>query len=126
MSPDEIYLTREGYEKLSEELEYLKNTRRREISQAIKRARSYGDISENAEYDAAKEAQALNEKHIAELEDQLSRVRIVEEENIAADEVRHPNRGLYPVRAIMDRTGKERAFEFYEVEVVDTPSEKGA
>ena len=85
---DEIYLTRQGYEKLSEELEYLKNTRRRELSKAIEKARSYGDISENAEYDAAKEMQAHNEQKIAELEDKLSRARIIEEENISADEVR--------------------------------------
>lgn len=87
MSQD-IYLTRDGYEKLLKELEYLKNVRRRELSKAVGEARAHGDISENAEYDAAKEAQALNEKRIAELEEKLSRVRIIDEEDIPKDKVR--------------------------------------
>ena len=66
---DEIYLTKKGHQKLLEELEYLKTTKRRELSRAIGEARSHGDISENAEYDAAKDAQGFNEKRIAELED---------------------------------------------------------
>ncbi len=74
----EIYLTRQGYEKLVEELEYLKTVKRREISRAVGEARSHGDISENAEYDAAKDAQGHNEKQIAELEEKLSRVRILD------------------------------------------------
>ncbi len=82
----EIYLTQEGYEKLVTELEYLKTTKRRQLAKAIGEARSYGDISENAEYDAAKDAQAHNEKLIAELEDKLSRVRILDK-NISKDEI---------------------------------------
>ena len=62
-----INLTREGYEKLREELEYLKTVKRREIAEALKHARSLGDLRENAEYDAAKNEQALLEKRIAEL-----------------------------------------------------------
>ncbi len=54
MANGEIFLTRQGYEKLRQELEYLKTVRRRELSEAIGRAREMGDISENAEYDAAK------------------------------------------------------------------------
>ena len=84
----DVYLTRQGYDNLREELEYLKKDKRREISSIIKRAREFGDLSENAEYEAAKEAQALNEKKIAELEDKLSRARIIEDENIVYDEVR--------------------------------------
>jgi transcription elongation factor GreA len=83
-----IYLTQEGYEKLREELEFLKNVRRREISKDLERARSFGDIGENAEYDAAKEAQAMNEKRIVELEEKLARARIIDNENISKDEVR--------------------------------------
>lgn len=83
----EIYLTREGYEKLRKKLGHMKNVRRRELSEAIGEAISHGDISENAEYNAAKDEQAVNERKIAELEDQLSRVRILEEENIASDKV---------------------------------------
>ena len=84
---DDIYLTEKGYEKLCAELEFLKNVRRRELSKAIGEARSHGDISENAEYDAAKDAQGLNEKRISELENKLSRARILEDEDIPDDEV---------------------------------------
>lgn len=83
----EIYLTRKGYQKLSEELEHLKKVKRKEFSKAIGEARAHGDISENAEYDAAKEAQAHNEKRIAELEAKLAGARIIEDHDIAADEV---------------------------------------
>jgi transcription elongation factor GreA len=68
-----------------EELEYLKTTRRRELSKEIGAAREKGDISENAEYDAAKDAQGLLEKRIAELEDRLSRATVMENMEIAAD-----------------------------------------
>jgi transcription elongation factor GreA len=84
---DDVYLTKAGHRKLMDDLEYLKNTRRRQLSKAVGEARSHGDISENAEYDAAKEAQALNEKKIAELEEKLSRARIIEHENISNSQV---------------------------------------
>ena len=83
----EIYLSRAGYEKLRQELEYLKNTKRREISKAIGEARAQGDLSENAEYDAAKEAQGYCEAHISELQGKLSDVRIIEDMDIPADKV---------------------------------------
>jgi len=73
----EIHLTREGYEKLHEEFKVLKS-RRKELSEAIAKARAHGDLSENAEYDAAKEAQAFNEKRIADLEEKLTRVRVID------------------------------------------------
>ena len=82
MSSQDVYLTRGGYEKLRAELKYLRTVRRREISKEIGEAIAHGDISDNAEYDAAKEAQGLNETKIAELEDKLSRVRIIDDENI--------------------------------------------
>lgn len=84
---EEIYLTRAGYEKLIKDLEFLKKVKRRALSKAVGEARAHGDISENAEYDAAKDAQALNEKRIVELEEKLSRARILDDENIASDEV---------------------------------------
>ena len=83
----EVYLTRIGYEKLCNELESLKTTERRKISKAIAEARAQGDISENAEYDAAKDAQAHCEARIAELELKLANVRIIENENIPDDKV---------------------------------------
>ena len=84
---DEIYLTRSGYEKLIKELDVLKKEKRKQLSKAIGEARGHGDISENAEYDAAKDAQALNEKRIAELEYKLTRARIIDYEDIPKDEV---------------------------------------
>lgn len=83
----DIYLTREGHEKLRLELEHLKTVRRRQLAKAIGEARAHGDISENAEYDAAKDAQAHNEARIADLESKLSHVRILDDENIPSDEV---------------------------------------
>ncbi len=85
---EKIYLSQEGYDKLFQELEYLRNVKRKEISRRIGEARAMGDISENAEYDAAKEAQAQTEAKIAELEDKLSRAEIIKEEDISLDKVR--------------------------------------
>ncbi|MDD5432734.1 MAG: transcription elongation factor GreA [Candidatus Omnitrophica bacterium] len=84
---NEIYLTKKGYQKLAEELEHLKKVKRKEISKAIGKAREHGDISENADYDAAKDAQAHNEKQIAELESKIAGARIIDDENIPSDEV---------------------------------------
>lgn len=79
---ERVYLTQKKYEELMKVLERLKKFDRREISKEIEVARDKGDISENAEYDAAKEKQGHIEKRIAELEDKLSRVAIVESLNI--------------------------------------------
>jgi transcription elongation factor GreA len=83
----DIYLTRSGHQKLMEELEHLKTVKRRQLSKAIGEARAHGDISENAEYDAAKDAQGLNEKRISELENKLASARILDDANISSDEV---------------------------------------
>ncbi len=88
MGTENLYLSQEGYEKLREELKYLKTVKRRKLSKEIGHAIAQGDISENAEYDAAKEAQGLNEKKIYELEDKLSRAQIIDDANIPKDEVR--------------------------------------
>ncbi len=79
---DYVYLTRDGYEKLRKELEYLKKTKRREIAKQLEHARSLGDLRENAEYDSAKQAQGLLEKKIFELENDLSHVKILDGEKI--------------------------------------------
>jgi transcription elongation factor GreA len=84
---DDIYLTRSGFEKLFEDLNHLKNVKRRHLSKAIGEARAHGDISENAEYDAAKDAQGMNEKRIAELEYKLAHAHIIDDENMSKDEV---------------------------------------
>ena len=87
MEKGNIYLSPEGYKKLRKELEFLKTVKRIEIAQQLEQARSYGDLSENAEYDAAKEAQALNEIRIAKLEEKVIRARIYDTESIPKDRV---------------------------------------
>ncbi len=81
----EIFLTEEGYQKLTSELEYLKTTKRNEIADKIRVARGFGDLSENAEYDAAKEEQAQVEEHIYEIEEQLKHCRIIEKNAAEGD-----------------------------------------
>ena len=83
----QVYLTRDGYQKLLEQLEFLKTTERLRIAKAIGEARAQGDISENAEYDAAKEAQAHNESRINDLEGTLSNVAFIEDMNIPSDKI---------------------------------------
>lgn len=87
MDAADFYLSRDGYKRLLKELEALKTVKRREISREIEKARGFGDLSENAEYEAAKDAQGLNEKQIKELEFKLSNAKIIEEESMAKDEV---------------------------------------
>ena len=78
----EVWLTREEVSKRSEKLEYLKTTRRLEIAEALKVARAFGDLSENAEYDAAKNEQAKNEYDIQQLENELKNAKIIDESAI--------------------------------------------
>ena len=85
-------LTRNGYEKLRKELEYLKGPRRRELSAQIREARAQGDLSENAEYDAAKEAQGLLEMKIAKMEDMLATARIIDESKLDTSQVQILNK----------------------------------
>ena len=83
---NEVYLTRAGYKKLYAELEQAK-AERVKIARAIEEARQQGDISENAEYDAAKDAQAHNAARMADLEGKLSTVRIIEDQDIPSDKI---------------------------------------
>jgi transcription elongation factor GreA len=75
----EVFLTEQGYQELEEKLTFLKTVQRQEISERIKIAREFGDISENAEYDAAKNDQAQIEGEIAEIEVKLRNAKIIEE-----------------------------------------------
>jgi transcription elongation factor GreA len=84
---DKIPMTREGYDKFLKDLEYLKTAKRREIADDIAKARAFGDLRENAEYDAAKNNQALNEKRIHEMEQRLPRIQVVDESKLAKDQV---------------------------------------
>ena len=77
-----ILISQEGFEKLEKELDYLRTTKRAEIAEKIKVALGFGDISENSEYDEAKNAQAENEGKIAELENKLRYAKIIDESEI--------------------------------------------
>lgn len=79
------YLSRKGFEKLDAELRDLKTRGRKKIAEDIAEARAKGDLSENAEYDAAKEAQGLLEKRIAELENTLANAKILDDKDIKTD-----------------------------------------
>lgn len=81
------YYTEEGLNKLKEELQYLKTEGRTNIAKAIAEARDKGDLSENAEYDAAKEAQGLHEARIAKLGEVLSSARIIDESTLDTSKV---------------------------------------
>ena len=82
MEEKEVILTQEGYNKLEEELNYLKTEKRVEIADRIKVALGFGDLSENSEYDEAKNAQAANETKIAELENKLRYAKVIDESEI--------------------------------------------
>ncbi len=81
------YYTQEGLDKLKEELQYLKTEGRASIARAIAEARDKGDLSENAEYDAAKEAQGLHEAKIAKLENTLASARVIDESKLDTSKV---------------------------------------
>ena len=85
---DRVYLTREGLEKQRKDLEALIKEIRPEATHQLAVARAHGDLSENAEYDAAREKLADIDRRIAELQQKLNRVQIIDQDNIASDEVR--------------------------------------
>ena len=87
-----VYLTEEGLQKMKKDLERLTSVERPAISRQIAEAREKGDLSENAEYDAAKEAQGMLEMKIAKLEDQLANARIIDESRIDTETVQILNR----------------------------------
>jgi transcription elongation factor GreA len=77
MAGKPTFVTEEGLQKIKDELEYLKVTKRKEVAEALKQAKAFGDLSENSEYDEAKNEQAEVERHIAELEDILNNFEII-------------------------------------------------
>ena len=87
MAGKEVILTYEGLKKLEDELEYLKGVKRLEIAEWIKQALSFGDISENSEYDEAKNEQAYVEGRIAQLESMLKHARVIDEEDVSTEKV---------------------------------------
>ena len=78
----DVLLTPEGLEKLKEEIAYLTTEKRREVAERIKHAREFGDISENSEYDDAKNEQAMLEQRIIQLQERLVRARLIESEDV--------------------------------------------
>jgi len=82
-----VPMTKQGAEALREELQYLKGTKRHQIVRAIEEARAHGDLSENAEYHAAKEDQGMNESRISQLEDKLARAQIIDIASIQSESI---------------------------------------
>jgi transcription elongation factor GreA len=97
------YMTEEGYKKLIDQIKQLESVERPRISAQIAEARDKGDLSENAEYDAAKEAQGLLEMKISQLKDTLANARILDESMVSADSIQI----LSKVRVKDQKTGRE-------------------
>ena len=101
------YLTQGGYDRLQDELNELKTTGRKEVAMAIAEAREKGDLSENAEYDAAKDAQGMLEMRINELEKTLANVRIIDESQIDTSKVVLLSR----VTIVNQKNGREMTYQ---------------
>ncbi len=117
---DIIHLSKEGVEKLQRELHKLKTVNRREIVAEIKRARELGDLTENAEYHAAKEKQLLIERKIADLEDKLTRVQILDGSDIDSSKAYLFSK----VRVRDTRTGEEVVYTLVSAEEADVDNNK--
>ena len=102
-----MYMTEEGLQKLKDELQVLETVERPRVIAAIAEARDKGDLSENAEYDAAKEEQGVLESKIAEIKHRLMEARVLDVADIRTDEVQI----LTKVRVRMGNTGKEKTYQ---------------
>ena len=102
MPANHTFLTAEGYKKLVEELERLRTTGREQIASKIKEARSFGDLSENAEYDEAMNEQAIMEAKISRLEEELKNAQILDDEDVRTDVI-----GVGSLVKVHDRTYDE-------------------
>ena len=83
----QITVTQEGLEKLKQEYSFLKNVKRKEVSEAIKLARGFGDLSENSEYDEAKTEQAKVESRIAELDEMFKNIVVISDKDVTTDSI---------------------------------------
>ncbi len=101
------YMTAEGLQKLKDELRFLESTERPRVIAAIAEARDKGDLSENAEYDAAKEEQGVLESKIAQLKGKIMDARIIDQSSIKTDEVQI----LTKVRVRVKKTGAEKTYQ---------------
>jgi transcription elongation factor GreA len=104
--PKDVILTSEGLEKLKDELTFLQTEKRREVAERIKEAREFGDISENSEYDDAKNEQAMLEQRIAQVEERLRSATVIEREDIDTSRVQVGN----AVHVTDEGSGKEQVF----------------
>jgi len=103
----DVILTPEGLDKLKQEIEHLSVVRRREVAERIKEAREFGDISENSEYDDAKNEQAMLEQRIASLQDRLRRAAVIDNKHIDTETV-----GVGAVVHVKDqKSGKSQKFQ---------------
>ena len=116
--PKDVILTREGLEKLKQELEELSTTKRREVAERIKDAREFGDISENAEYEFAKNEQAMLETRIAQLEDRIRAARVVDPDEVDTEVVQVGN----TVHVEDAQTGKAQTFTIVGSAEADPPA----
>ena len=116
----EIWLTPEEIAKREERLEFLKSTRRLEIAEQLKIARAFGDLSENAEYDAAKNEQAKNEYDIVQLENELKNAKVIDESSIDSTTV-----GVGATVKLADMSDKTRKFTFQIVGSAETDPNNG-
>jgi transcription elongation factor GreA len=103
--PKDVILTPEGLSKLKDELEYLSNDKRREVAERIKEAREFGDISENSEYDDAKNEQAMLEARIAALEEKLRSAQVIDAGELSTDVVH-----VGSVVHVKDEEGKSQKY----------------
>ncbi|WP_022927585.1 transcription elongation factor GreA [Patulibacter americanus] len=103
--PKDVILTPEGLEKLKQELDHLTTTKRREVAERIKDARDFGDISENSEYDDAKNEQAMIERRILDIEEQLRSASVIDESSLSTDVVQV---GTHVT--VKDEKGKDREY----------------
>ena len=105
-SSEKIKMSQERYDSLVEELNYLETVREKEVSELIKEARSFGDLSENSEYDEAKNAQAMNEARILELELTIKNARVIEASEMTNEKVHMGSK----VRVFNSLFGEEQTY----------------
>ena len=107
MSFEKVPMTEAGYQALEAEIKHLKSVERPRIIKAIEEARAHGDLSENAEYHAAKEAQSLNESRVADLEDKFSRADVIDISKLSGDTVKFGA----TVKIVDEDTDDEQAYQ---------------
>ena len=110
MAGKQVILTQEGLEKLEQELEELKSVKRKEIAEKIKVALSFGDLSENSEYDEAKNEQAIMEARIADIEVTLKNVKVIDESELSNENIHIGSK--VEVRVNNPRTGKTDDYNY--------------